>query len=69
MVIEYARNVLGYKDAQHAEYDPYASELFISELACSLRGREMELNLIPNSEVASLYGKLQVKEKYYCNLV
>ena len=67
MVIEYARNVLGYKDAQHAEYDPDASELFISELACSLRGREMELNLIPNSEVASLYGKLQVKEKYYCN--
>ena len=67
MVIEYARNVLGYKDAQHAEYDPYASELFISELACSLRGREMELNLIPNSEVSLLYGKLQVKEKYYCN--
>ena len=27
----------------------------------------MELNLIPNSEVASIYGKLQVKEKYYCN--
>ncbi|HKA19383.1 MAG TPA: hypothetical protein VKM94_16570 [Blastocatellia bacterium] len=22
MVIEYARNVLGFKDAQHAEYDP-----------------------------------------------
>ena len=40
MIIEYARNVLGYKDAQHAEYDPYASELFISELACCLRGRE-----------------------------
>ena len=67
MVIEYARNVLGYKDAQHAEYDPYASELFISELACSLRGREMELNLILNSGVSVLYGKLQVKEKYYCS--
>jgi CTP synthase (UTP-ammonia lyase) len=25
VVIEYARNVLGFKDAQHAEYDPYAS--------------------------------------------
>jgi CTP synthase (UTP-ammonia lyase) len=67
MLIEYARNILGYKDAQHAEYDPYASELFICELACSLRGREMELKLTPNSTVASLYDKLQVKEKYYCN--
>jgi len=67
MMIEYARNILGYKDAQNAEYEPYASELFISELACSLRGREMELKLTPNSTVASLYGKLQVKEKYYCN--
>ena len=27
----------------------------------------MELKLTPNSTVASLYGKLQVKEKYYCN--
>lgn len=27
----------------------------------------MELNLSPNSAAASLYGKLQVKEKYYCN--
>src|SRR5262249_10892526 len=31
MVIEYARNVLGFRDAQHAEYDPYASDLFVSE--------------------------------------
>ncbi len=44
MVIEYARNVLGFKDAQHAEYDPYASNLFISQLDCSLAGREMQIN-------------------------
>ena len=44
MVLEYARNVLGYEDAQHAEYDPYASSLFISALACSLAGRTMELH-------------------------
>src|ERR1051325_1941191 len=24
IIIEYARNVLGFQDAQHAEYDPYA---------------------------------------------
>ena len=67
MMIEYARNILGHKDAQHAEYDPYASKLFISKLSCSLRGREMQLTLKPGTTVASLYGKLQANEKYYCN--
>jgi len=67
MVIEYARNVLGFKDAQHAEYDPYASNLFISQLDCSLAGREMQLNFVPGSQVASIYGELSAKEQYYCN--
>ena len=67
MVIEYARNVLGFKDAYHAEYDPYASKLFISQLACSLAGREMQLNLTAGSKVAAIYGGLSAKEHYYCN--
>lgn len=54
MVLEYARNVLGYQDAQHAEYDPYASSLFISALACSLAGRTMELHFEPGSRVADI---------------
>ncbi|MDP1771436.1 MAG: CTP synthase [Methylobacter sp.] len=67
MVIEYARNVLGFKDAQHAEYDPCASSLFISQLACSLAGREMQLDFVPGSQVATIYGGLSAKENYYCN--
>lgn len=67
MIIEYARNVLGFKNAQHAEYHPDAPELFISKLSCSLRGREMTLNIIPNSKTAALYGSLQVNETYYCS--
>jgi CTP synthase (UTP-ammonia lyase) len=67
MLIEYARNVLGYEDAQHAEYDPYASNLFISALACSLAGREMHIKLVPDSRVATCYGDVQVVEQYYCN--
>ncbi|HEY8158532.1 MAG TPA: CTP synthase [Methylobacter sp.] len=67
MVIEYARNFLGFKDAHHAEYDPYASNLFISQLDCSLAGREMQLNFVPGSQVAAIYGELSAKEHYYCN--
>jgi len=67
MLIEYARNVLGMTDAQHAEYDPYASNLFISELACSLAGREMELTFVEDSQVALIYGSCSAIEQYYCN--
>lgn len=67
VVLEIARNILKFEDAQHAEYDPYASRLFISELACSLAGREMAIDLVEGSRAAKLYGKLKVKEKYYCN--
>ncbi|MBB5085173.1 CTP synthase C-terminal region-related (seleno)protein [Nonomuraea endophytica] len=67
MVIEYARNVLGYADAHHAEYDPYASTLFVSELACSLVGKTMSVTLTPGSQVATLYGRTEAEEQYYCN--
>ena len=67
MIIEYARNVLGIEDAQHAEYDPYASTLFISELTCSLAGREMQLSFAAESRVARIYGATTAVEEYYCN--
>lgn len=67
MIIEYARNVLHFRDAGHAEYDPYASNLFITQLACSLAGREMELTFAPGSRVAEIYGGLSAIEQYYCN--
>jgi CTP synthase (UTP-ammonia lyase) len=67
MIIEYARNVCGFEDAQHAEYDPYASRLFISRLACSLAGRDMALSFVAGSRAASIYGALSATERYYCN--
>lgn len=67
IVIEYARDVLGFKDAQHAEYDPYASQLFISELVCSLAGKTMPISFTRGSRVAGLYGTSEAEEQYYCN--
>jgi CTP synthase (UTP-ammonia lyase) len=67
-LIEIARNCLGVVDAHHAEYDPNASEIFISKLSCSLAGQEMPLALAENSLASKLYGgKKNVTEKYYCN--
>ncbi len=67
IVIEYARNVLGFADAQHAEYDPYASNLFISELSCSLAGQTMAVELLAGSRAAEFYGVTEASERYYCN--
>jgi CTP synthase (UTP-ammonia lyase) len=67
IILEYARNVLGFQDAQHAEYDPYASRLFISALTCSLAGQTVPVNLETGSKVAQFYGRSRVNEEYYCN--
>jgi CTP synthase (UTP-ammonia lyase) len=67
IILEYARNVLSFRDAQHAEYDPYGSRLFISSLTCSLAGKTMPVNLLPESMVAQCYGTGRVTEQYYCN--
>jgi CTP synthase (UTP-ammonia lyase) len=44
LILEYARNVMGIREAAHAESDPYASCLFITPLSCSLVGKSMEVN-------------------------
>lgn len=67
IIIEYARNVLEFEDAQHAEYDPYGSRLFISQLTCSLAGQTMSVNLTPESKAATVYGTTSIHEQYYCN--
>ena len=67
MVLEYARNVLGFEDAQSLDNDPYASHLFISQLDCSLAGREMQLTFTKGSQIAAIYSSLTAVERYYCN--
>ena len=67
IIIEYARNVLGFADAEHEESSPQASRLFISRLVCSLAGRTMDITLVPDSMLARIYGRTNVREDYYCN--
>jgi len=67
IIIEYARNVLGYKDAEHEESAPDAARHVISRLACSLAGRTMTITLTPGSKFAEIYGQNTVKEEYLCN--
>jgi CTP synthase (UTP-ammonia lyase) len=67
IILEYARSVLGFTDAEHEESSPEASKLFISRLACSLVGRTMTITLAPNSIPARSYGRTTIQEGYLCN--
>ena len=66
IVIEYARNVLGLADADHAESNPYASRLVVTPLTCSLAGRRLEVHVRPGTLAHALCGP-SLTENYYCN--
>jgi CTP synthase (UTP-ammonia lyase) len=65
-LLEYARNVLGLKEADHAETNPDASVLFVSPLKCALRDVREEIRLAPGSRAREIYGADAVEEEYNC---
>lgn len=68
MVIEFAKNVLGIADAEHAEYDPYSSKLVVNPLSCSVAGQTLEIELTDKlSKTFQIFGTDKINEKYYCN--
>jgi CTP synthase (UTP-ammonia lyase) len=66
-VLEFARNVAGLTDAEHAELNPNAATAVISPLACSLVGKAAPVFLDPTCRTASIYGRWRVVERYHCN--
>ena len=66
-IIEYARNVLGFHEADHAESNPAAALPLISRLACSLARGKGAIRLLPKSQLARIYGSAEIAENYHCN--
>ncbi|MEP6780670.1 MAG: hypothetical protein ABJC26_12320, partial [Gemmatimonadaceae bacterium] len=66
-VVEYARNVLGWLDADHAETSPDAARNVVAPLACSLVEKSETLRLQPHTELANAYGELETREGYHCS--
>jgi len=65
-VIEYARNVLGWRDAAHAETE-HAGRLVITPLSCSLIEQHGEVVFTPGSRIALAYNQLRSEEGYHCS--
>lgn len=65
-IIEYARNVLGWADAEHAETAPDAVRPVIAPLACALVEATDSVRFSPGSRIASYYGCEESTEGYRC---
>ena len=65
-LIEYARNVLGFAKADHAESNTHAEFPLIASLSCSLVEVQDTVYLTEGSHVAAIYGKLEIVEMYHC---
>ena len=65
-VLEYARTVLGWADAEHGETAPAGGRLVIAPLACALVEVTNTIRLAPGSRVARAYGAVEVSEGYHC---
>lgn len=66
-VMEYAQNVLKISKIEHQEYNPDASEFFISALSCSLLGETKEIFLKKGSIIHNIYNEDVIIECYNCN--
>jgi len=66
-IVEFARNVMGIKDAEHAEEHPDAGNLFVTPLTCSLVGIIEEVKILPRTRASKVYGVKSTMEKFYCN--
>lgn len=65
-LIEYARNVMGWNDAAHAETDS-EGRMVVTPLACSLVEQAGTIELRSNTLIARAYGKDAIEESYHCN--
>jgi CTP synthase (UTP-ammonia lyase) len=65
-IIEYARNAVGWADAEHAETAPDAVRPVITPLACALVEATDAVRFRPGSRIASAYGCEESAEGYRC---
>ena len=66
-LLEYARNVCGMSEAEHAETHPGAPLRLIAPLACSLVEQSDEILLADGGQFRRAYGQARITEGYHCS--
>ncbi|UVM51878.1 CTP synthase [Pseudomonas sp. B21-015] len=65
-VLEFARNVLGWKDAEHGETSPEATRALLTPLTCALVEAVDSIHLVEGSLIAKAYENTEIREGYRC---
>ncbi|MBA1228423.1 CTP synthase [Pseudomonas viridiflava] len=65
-LLEFARNNLGWADAEHAESAPDGPNVIIAPLSCSLVDAISPVLLVPDTLISRAYGRLEIEERYHC---
>jgi CTP synthase (UTP-ammonia lyase) len=65
-VLEYARHVLGWSDAEHGETSPHATRQLLTPLTCSLVEAVDTIYLVEGSLLAKAYETCEIREGYRC---
>jgi CTP synthase (UTP-ammonia lyase) len=65
-VLEYARDVLGWEDAEHGETHPDAARALLTPLTCSLLEAVDSIHLVEGSLIANAYETTEIREGYHC---
>ena len=67
VVIEYFRNVIGIKEADHLESNPGTSKPVITALSCSMVEKNGDIFLKENTFVKNIFNAGKINETYHCN--
>jgi CTP synthase (UTP-ammonia lyase) len=65
-LLEFARNVLGWEDAEHGETSPDATRALLAPLTCSLVEAVDSIHLVEGSLIAKAYENAEIREGYRC---
>lgn len=66
-LIEYARNVCGVNDANHAETNPDGNSLVVTSLVCPLVEKTAHITFTPGSQLSNIFKGQKTNEGYHCN--
>ena len=66
-LIEYARNVLGFAEADHQKTNPNGAMRLISPLGCALAGVKARVRLTDGSLLRAAYRTPETTEEYRCS--
>lgn len=67
LIVEFARDVAGIADADHAESSPGAARLAVTPLDCSLAGQTHSVRIIAGTQAAAIYQMQETLEPFYCS--